>query len=334
MVAPIDPQQVAASPALVHCLLLDGNGGAQSWPLAQLADAPEHQGVWIHLDYSQASEHEFKTLLEIAPIPAPVLDALCDEDSRPSVLMSNDQLLAMVRGVNNTPEGEPEDMVSLRLWCNRQTIITVRRRPLLSVAEVVQQLEQGIGPVSPLAIVIDVIDIMLDRIQRLLEDNEDQLLDLEDVLLDEQAVIDRTELTTLRRKVLLLRRYLAPQRDALLRLTTSTLSFCSSEQRYELRDLSETGARLVEALELIRDRANMIHETLLSRMQEQLNQRLYMLAIVSAIFLPISFVAGMLGINVGGIPGSDSPWGFLIVAALMGLALLGQLVWFKKRGWL
>lgn len=328
-------EDATSSPALVHCVLLDGSGGCQPWPLVDLVNAPPHRGVWIHLDYTLASINEFKMLLEIAPIPSPVLDALCAEESRPSVLMSQDQLLAMVRGVNNTADGEPEDMVSLRLWCNDHTLITVRRRRLLSVADVISELHAGTGPVSPFAALIQVIDTMLVRIQNLLEDDEDKLLDLEERLLDDQDRVDRSELNTLRRKAVVLRRHLAPQRDALTKLTTSqTPSFCSAEQRYELRDLSETGARLAEGVELIRDRANMIHEALLGHMQEQLNQRLYMLAILSAIFLPLSFIAGLLGINVGGIPAAHNPWGFALVCGVMTVLLILQLWWFRRRGWM
>ena len=70
-----------------------------------------------------------------------------------------------------------------------------------------------------------------------------------------------------------------------------------------------------------------------SSQAEQLNRRMYVLSIVAAVFLPLGFLTGLLGINVAGIPGSESPWGFLIFVALLCALVGGQLWYFRKKGW-
>ncbi len=101
-----------------------------------------------------------------------------------------------------------------------------------------------------------------------------------------------------------------------------------------VRDLLDRLIRHVEDLDAVRDRAAVAHEELLSRISEQLNARMYVLCIVAALFLPFGFLTGMLGINVGGIPGADNPWGFLTFAGILVLIVVAQVVLFRRKGWL
>ena len=76
-----------------------------------------------------------------------------------------------------------------------------------------------------------------------------------------------------------------------------------------------------------------IQEELLSQLSEQLNQRTYVLSVVAAIFLPLGFLTGLLGINVGGIPGAESPYGFVVFTLLL-LVIVGiQLWYFIRKRW-
>ena len=61
---------------------------------------------------------------------------------------------------------------------------------------------------------------------------------------------------------------------------------------------------------------------------------MYILSLIAGIFLPISFVTGLLGINVGGIPAAENPWGFLIVSLLLLTIVVLQVILFKRRHWL
>ena len=68
-------------------------------------------------------------------------------------------------------------------------------------------------------------------------------------------------------------------------------------------------------------------------MSEQLNSRMYVLSIVAAMFLPLGFLTGLVGINLGGIPGSESPFGFLVFSLLMIMILALQLWYFSRKHW-
>ena len=78
----------------------------------------------------------------------------------------------------------------------------------------------------------------------------------------------------------------------------------------------------------------MTQEELVNRLSEQMNARMYVLSIVAAVFLPLGFLTGLLGINVGGIPGTEYKWGFVLVCVLIGVLAALQLWFFKRKKWM
>jgi zinc transporter len=89
----------------------------------------------------------------------------------------------------------------------------------------------------------------------------------------------------------------------------------------------------LDSLEAFRERASVLQAELSNRMSEQLNSRMYVLSIVAAMFLPLGFLTGLVGINLGGIPGSESPFGFLVFSLLMIMILALQLWFFSRKKW-
>ena len=83
-----------------------------------------------------------------------------------------------------------------------------------------------------------------------------------------------------------------------------------------------------------RDRAAVSQDELNSRLSEQMNHTMYVLSIVAAVFLPLGLFTGLLGINVGGIPGTEDPWAFLIVCVLLVVIAIGLLVVFRRKRWI
>ena len=92
--------------------------------------------------------------------------------------------------------------------------------------------------------------------------------------------------------------------------------------------------RYLEELELIRERVGLVLEAESRRLGERMNRIMYRFTVITGMFLPLTFLTGLLGINVGGIPGSESPIGFFIACGLMVLLALGQLLLFRRWRWL
>ena len=97
-----------------------------------------------------------------------------------------------------------------------------------------------------------------------------------------------------------------------------------------LREVADDITRQVESLDAARERAAVVQDELMNRMSEQINKNMYVLSVIAGVFLPLGFVTGLLGVNVDGIPGDETPWAFAALCGLM-LALVLFEVWLFRR---
>lgn len=319
--------------ALIHAFAMDGKGGGRRISLEEVERwQPGDALIWAHLDLGVDGVREW--LSERAGIDPINAEALSSEDPRPRVLTVRNTLLAVLRGVNFNPGADPEDMVSVRAWIEEGRMFTLRNRRIMAVQDVAQALEEGHGPASPGDFVVDLVHCILDRTATIVENLGDAVDEVEDRVVDEAARELRSELAGLRRQAIVLRRYLAPQRDVLTRLPLERLSWISDLDRTRLREEGERITRFVEDIDADRDRAAVTQEELTSRLAEQTNRTMYVLSVVTAIFLPLGLLTGLLGIYVGGIPGAETPWAFTAVCiGLIGLAAILVAV-LRKLRWL
>ncbi|MGJ8686770.1 MAG: zinc transporter ZntB, partial [Spongiibacteraceae bacterium] len=246
----------------------------------------------------------------------------------------NNGLLMALRGVNLAPQADPEDMVSVRLWMDEHRIISSRKRRLLSVDDITQRLNDNRGPKNSAEFLSQLCEQLIRRIAGPIEDIEDKLDSLEETLLSSPRAKLRNELSQLRRQIISLRRYLSPQREALGWIQSTRLDWFPEQVRLQLRETADRLAQYIETLDSVRDRAAVTQEELVNQISEESNSRMYVLSIVSAIFLPLGFATGLLGINVGGIPGADNDSAFLVF--IVGLAAIagGILLFFRHKKWL
>jgi zinc transporter len=260
------------------------------------------------------------------------VEALLSEETRPRAANLGDHLLLALRGVNLNPGSDPEDMVSIRLRTDGKRVISTRRRVLISTRDVMERFECGIGPVDAGELIVEWIGRIVYRMSDTVDSLEDEVMALEDRVLSGAHAGLRYQLALLRKQTIAIRRYLAPQREAMNRLMMEKLSWMSATYQLRLREISDRLVRHIEDIDAVRERAALAQEELLSTVSEQMNERMYVLSIVAAIFLPLGFFTGLMGINVGGMPGVEDGEAFWVVVAMcVGLMLvLGVLFRWKK----
>ena len=318
---------------LLHALLLDRNGGARPLEPADIEQwRPEDGLLWLHLDV--AEKLPIKWMRATLGLERVVVEALNADETRPRSLNIGDGLLAVLRGVNMNPGEDPEDMVSIRLWIERDRIVSTRRRKLLSVQDLREHLEQGQGPKTSGEFLAALIGRLADRIGGFFDTIEENLSAVEEAESDEAVQTRRHSLAVLRRQIASVRRFVAPQRDALDRLYRNPGTLFSDAEANSLREEADRVTRYLEDLDLARERAVVLQEELLNELAQQQNTRMYVLSVVAAIFLPLTFVTGLLGMNVGGLPGVDSPLGFAIAVVVMVATSAAMLIYFRFRKWL
>jgi zinc transporter len=296
------------------------------------ARQPDQGALWIHLD--AANETALSWLKRKSGLSLLIQEALLELGTRPRSMVTESGVLAIFRGVNCNPGADPEDMVAIRMFLTDRRIITMRRSRVKALQDVHEAVVAGNGPTTVGEFFATVVDRITERVGEVVVDIEDRVAELEDTMVSAETADLRPRLAELRRESISLRRYIAPQRDILARLTHERIAWLSDADRTLLRENAERTARYVEDIDAARERALIAQEELNSRLSEQMNRAMYTLSIVAAIFLPLGLLTGLLGINVGGIPGTENPKAFLFVSLFLAALAIGLIIWFKKIKWL
>ncbi|NKQ10669.1 zinc transporter ZntB [Pseudomonas sp. SST3] len=320
---------------LLHALVLDGQGGARQLAYADIPslELTEAESLWLHWDRSQTQAQAW--LRERSGLTEFVCNVLLEENTRPRLLaLPADEVLLFLRGVNLNPDAEPEDMVSLRVFADARRVISLRLRPLRSTEAVLQQLEAGVGPKTSSEILLSLADALTDRVDDLVAVLTEKLDEEEDrVETDDRYTPPQDKMLSLRRQAASLRRFLLPQREIYAQLTRNRLPWFVDDDTDYWNELNNRLIRYLEELELVRERVNLVLEAEERRMRERMNRTMYLLGIITGFFLPMSFLTGLLGINVGGIPGSENPYGFVLACMVIGAVACFQWWIFRRLKW-
>ena len=329
----MDNKSETAEHGLICAFDLDGQGGGRELNWLEVNE-PQQPNIirWIHLDHSARDSRSWLTTG--SGLDEPIIDAMLETETRPRCLHTREGILLVMRGVNLNPEAEFEDMVSIRVWLDSKRIITTRHRKLQSIQKIRDELLGGIGPKDQAEFLELAISYLGNNIAGVIEGLDESLDQLEATIGASGAPGLHGELGSLRRKTAYLRRFLAPQREALDRLSRSQSELLSPDAVAEIHQETNRMVLFVEELELARERAMVIREEMISNLAQDQNSKMYILSLVAAVFLPLSFITGMMGMNTAGLPGSENTMGFWVVAALMLLTGIGILLVFRWKRWM
>ncbi len=328
------PQPPGALPgALIDAFRFDGAGRAVRVDWADI-DRP-HDGpgfLWVHLQ--RTAEETRKWLTEKSGLPPLVCEALLASDSRPRTTAFGEGLVVDIRGVNMNPGEDPEDMVSLRVWSDGVRVVSVRRRKLMAVDDVREAITRNHAPKTPSELVLMLADGLTVRMGAVIAGLDERVDNLEERVVVAQSQELRLALGAIRREAIMLRRFIGPNREAIQQLVNDPADWMDQGDRLRMREVADKITRYVEELDAARERAAVVQDELSSRLAERLNNNTYVLSVIAAIFLPLGLLTGLLGINVGGMPGADWDPAFWIVTAL--LVVLGgiEYVLLRRLRWI
>lgn len=319
---------------MIFGCVLDGNGGCKliSWDDAQgWQPSTPVETLWLHLDRVFPDLDDW--LIEKLALSEATADVLISNETRPRAFKEADTLVAVMRGINFNPGSEPEDMIAMQLWSDGARLITLRRRKLQTPHEVRAELQAGNGPASCGDLFTELCERMVVKMnqaivemnERIDEMEEDRDSDIGDML---------DEIADIRRDCLALKRYMSPQRDALLNVQRTPTSWMTERNLTDLRETGERLQRYLDDLDVSKESALVLQDDLNNRAAAKMNKTMYVLSIVAAIFLPLGFVTGLLGINVGGMPGVNSGSAFWITVGALALLMCAQFWIFRKLKWL
>jgi len=317
----------------LYSILFNGKGGGRRLSVSEVDSwTPDQGDLWVHFDASDPFCREW--LNQQTDLPVYTHDALLDAETRPQSHVSEHGVLVVLRGVNTNPGADPEDMVSLQIWVEKHRVISTRRRRLLSAGDTYDATLAGRGPERASQFLPAIVERLADRIGAFVDTIENEIDRAEQGNDAETIVAAGARLSSLRRQIASVRRFLTPQRDALDKLNRQSTPFVLEADVVAIRQEADRITRYLEDLDLARERAIVMQEELNGRIAQEQNSRMYVLSLVAAIFLPLSFITGLLGMNVGGLPGIDNSNGFFYSATIMVVAAVLLIAVFKLKRWL
>lgn len=337
MNTPLDRQALenfAGEDGLLFACVLDGEGGARmaGWDEVKAwknGDGP----LWLHLDRTAPRVQEWlRTESGMTQVTA---EAMMAEETRPRTFRGVRGAIAILRGVNTNPGARKFDMVAIRMWSDGERVITIRDLKLMTPRDIlVAMVVERIGPKSVSELFERLIGRLTERIGAVIGEFEENLDDIEQAMNEIEPSEARRRLSAVRSDAVTLRRYMAPQRVAISTLHQEPPDWMEDGSRLRLRETANNLMQFIEDLDEARERAIVIDDGVSNRMAEVMNQNMYVLSIIAAIFLPLGFITGLLGINVGGMPGVDDDMAFWITSGLIGVLMVGELALFRYLKWI
>lgn len=310
-------------------------GGATKldWQAIDAWTPQDEAYLWIGLNANSQEARDW--LSKKSGLHRLAAQSLLAEETRPRALRIGTGSVINLRGVNLAPGAAPEDMVSVRAWIDQRRLITVQMRRSKALGDVRATLTKPETiPENVGALFSAIATRLTDRMEPVILEDSDNIDALEEESLEAPDKDMRLRLGRLRRDAIILRRHIAPQRDLLAHLSADQTAPFDEKVRLELRETADRVTRLVEELDTVRDRASVVSDQLADQRADEMNRNMLILSVVAAIFLPLGFVTGLLGINVGGVPGANDGSAFWFVVAFCAVLGGGLMIYFHRKGWL
>jgi zinc transporter len=245
----------------------------------------------------------------------------------------DDGLLIILRGINLNDTSEPEDMVSIRMWIDNERIITIQKRDMKAVFDIQATIENGKEIKGPAEFLYNLIYQILDVTSPFLFALTEKLDELEEKVMNVRDIKFREEILNIRTQAAIFKRYLIPQREVIAKLRVSDRAWIDDWARRHFQENFDQITHMIEEIEEASNRSKILNDELANALSEKLNRNMYRLSLITAVFMPLTFITGLFGMNVGGIPGGDSISGFFYCLAFM-FALASFQVWFfKGKDW-
>lgn len=320
---------------LVSALVLDTKGGAKKLNSDDLSHWTPAQGfLWVHLNLSNSESIQW--LKSGAKLDTWAVQTLIDSDeSRPRTLIHKDALLLVLRTVNLNDKAEPDDMVFLKLWATKNRLITLRLHPAINFEAIRDDFKNHEGPVDVNSLIELILETTLDSIADTISDLQEKLDDMEEMIIAKnEGNSTYDDLSEMMRQLVIIHRFLAPEREALGVLTRRETSWFNEIMDRACKENLHRMERIMEDIELLRERIRINQDALNAYDVKRAQRNMYMLSVIATIFLPLSFLTGLFGMNVGGIPFSSDPHGLLITFILIAVSGVILLYIFRRLKWI
>ena len=288
--------------------------------------------TWLHLKLTDTRARHWLPRQTILP-PA-IVHWLLEGPDRVHLQRLDGWLVGAANGLHHDFAFEPDQISRLRFCLKPHLLVTGRRHPLRVIDDVRRSLTTGPVPETALGMLALIAGHLAEEAEATVEKLMDEVDDIEDRVLDDRStsrtIEDRQALGRIRRRAATLRRHLLPEGTVVAAGLDDLPDWADPAGRAGLAAAAERFRRAARSLDEVIDRARLLQDEIAAQRAEALNRTLLLLAVLTAIFLPMTLITGIFGMNVGGLPGTENGEAFLWVMLLIlasGVAALALMFW-------
>jgi magnesium transporter len=289
------------------------------------------------------SEDVLRRLGKVFKLHPLVLEDIVNVPQRPKIEDYEDQLVIISHMVLPKQKGAGFWSEQVSFILGKHYLLTVQEEPqqdcFESVRDRIRTNKGIIRKQGPDYLAYTLIDSIIDGFFPVLETYGEQIEDLENEVVVNPTHQTLEKIYRVRRELLALRRTIWPQRDAINALIRDGSDLISSEVRVYLRDCYDHAVQIMDLVETYRELASGLMDVYLSSVSNRMNEVMKFLTVMSSIFIPLTFIAGIYGMNFNtdkspvNMPELNWSWGYPLCLAVMAAIASGLIYFFWRRGW-
>jgi zinc transporter len=295
----------------------------------EVGESTDDGFLWLHFNLAHTAALPW--LKAHAGLSDDFFEMLADGSHSTRVERSEKALVAVINDVHFDFSFEPSDISTLWISVEQHLVITARHQPLRSVDKLREAVNGGQRLRSTVELLEQLLHAQADVLVDIVRDVTERLDRIEDQMLANRPDGKRSRLGALRRLLVRLQRLLAPEPAALFRLLQHPPEWVADTDAQALRQSSEEFSLVLRDMSTLQERIKLLQEEIAALVNEDNNRSLFVLTIVTVLALPINIIAGLLGMNVGGVPLAQHEHGFWIVVAIV-ISFTAIAGWVAFRG--
>jgi zinc transporter len=242
-------------------------------------------------------------------------------------------MLLILRGINEAKNSKISEMVSVRMWVDNERVITIQKRPMKSIFEIEQKINEGFKIKNSGEFLYNLITSTLQNISEYVYATGEAIDEIEQEVLTTRNMKYRDVIAHTRSQLTVARRYLSPQKEVILNLRNCQYPWID---QYAMRHFQEDSDQIIHTIEEVDEvliRSKILHDELAHALNEKINNNMFKLSMIAIIFMPLTFIVGVYGMNFDVMPELRFEYGYFMVLVVMFLLVLGMVIYFKKKKW-
>lgn len=329
---------IAESPT-VHITSYDETE-VQTWridePYEEIFFGVAEKVTWISVEGVHSPEviRKIGEKLDIHPL---VLEDIVHTGQRPKMEEYDDYIYFTLRVmIPAAVAGQPATESQLSIILCRHAVVTFNEFGINIFAPIVKRISNPKGKIRQKGedyLVYAMFDTVVDYYFLVLEDFGERIEELEDEIFSKPDEKTLETIHSLRRELSGMRRATWPLRDVINKLLRDDLPEINESSDKYFRDVYDHTIQIIETLETMRDTVSGLFDIHLSSTSHRMNQVMKVLTIIATIFIPLTFIAGVYGMNFQYMPELAWHWGYFGIMALMAVMGIGMAAYFKSKEW-